>query len=428
MDWLPGLPPTTLASELSVGSGETVGPLGFAPWQVMWTLGVVIFFILKGVLLAVRPAASRWAAANFLVATPTLEPEAYARPGGERLPSPFWWRGIVGLVAAGGTFLLVVPLLRPWSEWAAGLLAMCAICGALHFGVFVFIVAMQRRLGFDVQPIMDRPWASTSLAEFWGRRWNRAFRDVATRLLARPLLRKRWSPLLVSGLVFLASGVVHDVVMSAPAGGWGRPTAYFLLQFAGLALQRTPLARRWRLDRGLRGWIVTAVVLLAPVPLLFHRPYCVDIMLPFYDWLCGLAGYAGPGDLSRLVFAGGWMQWSVLVASALVPVSLDWKQTLEPLPSIVRQLFWTYGGYLVGAIVFLGAASVLWADEVASGSGLGRGVAVLTALFWGVRLLLGWFVFDAQPFLDRTWKQLGYELLNVNFALLTTLYTAAAIA
>ena len=396
-------------------------------WLLMWSLGIAIFALLKAVLLAVRPAASAVDAARFALATPTLDPAPYAGPKRGPLPPGDWWHGFVGLVLCGGVLLLGVPLVREASAWWGGLLAMAGLCGGLHFGVFEFLVAYQRRRGYDVRPIMDRPWAAANLSEFWGRRWNRAFRDAASRLLVRPLVRRRWPVAVVFGLVFLVSGLIHDLVMSAPAGGWGGPTLYFLIQAAGTAIQRSGPVRRLRLDRGWPGRLLAATVILGPLPLLFHRPYCEQIMLPFYDWLASGVGWDGRWSREQMVRAGGAMQWSVLIASALVPISLNWRQELATLSSIVAQLFWTYGGYLVGAIVFLGTASLLWADEIAAGRGLGRGVAVATAAFWGVRLLLGWFVFDSEPFLDRTWKRLGYELLNVNFVLLTTLYAVVAV-
>ena len=396
-------------------------------WLVMWSLGIAVFFALKTALLVRRPPHSPLGALQFLFGTPALDAAPYAKPPAGPLPPGRWWHGIVGLVLCGGALLLGVPLVRDLSPWLAGVVAMAGICGGLHFGLFEFFVAAQRRLGYDTRPIMDRPWAAENLSEFWGRRWNRAFRDAAQTLVARPLLRRRWPAWLVLAIVFLASGLIHDLVMSAPAGGWGRPTAYFLIQAAGTLLQRTRPARAIGADRGWFGRLLAAAAILLPLPLLFHRPYCVEIMLPFYDWLAGLVGWDGRWSREGMVFAGGWMQWSVLIASALVPISLDWKSELAALSSIVAQLFWTYGGYLVGAILFLGAASVFWADEIAAAEGLGRGVALATAAFWFVRLLLGWFVFDAEPFLDRTWKRVGYELLNVNFALLSTLYATVAL-
>lgn len=49
-------------------------------------------------------------------------------------------------------------------------------------------------------------------------------------------------------------------------------------------------------------------------------------------------------DLIRLAGAG---QLCVLVASALVPFRLNWRRDLAGLPRLHRQLYWTYGGYVV---------------------------------------------------------------------------------
>jgi hypothetical protein len=60
-------------------------------------------------------------------------------------------------------------------------------------------------------------------------------------------------------------------------------------------------------------------------------------------------------DLIRLAGAG---QLGVLVASALVPVRLNWKRDLAGLPTLHRQMYWTYGGYVVLGIVALGVISL----------------------------------------------------------------------
>ena len=398
-----------------------MGMVDAPAWLVMWSLGVAVFAAIKTATLFRRPSHSPAAGLAYLVGTPTLDPRPYQQPATQVAPGP-WWRGIVGLVAAGGALLIGVPLVRDWSPWLAGVVAMGGICGGLHFGVFEFLVAIQRSLGRDVRPIMQLPWESENLSEFWGRRWNRAFRDAAHLLLAGPLLARRWPAAIVLGVVFLASGLIHDLVMSLPAGGWGRPTAYFLIQYVGTLAQRTSIVRRLGGHRGWLGRLLAAAVILTPLPPLFHRPYCVEIMLPFYDAVAAAAGWDGRWSLVTLVRAGGWMQWSVLIASLLVPVSLDWNAELAVLPRLIRQLFWTYGGYVLGSIVALGGVSVFWAEEIVASDGLGRGVALATAAFWLVRLAIGWFVFDAEPFLDRAWKRTGYHLLSVNFVLLGTLY------
>ncbi|WP_010583793.1 hypothetical protein [Schlesneria paludicola] len=59
-------------------------------------------------------------------------------------------------------------------------------------------------------------------------------------------------------------------------------------------------------------------------------------------------------ELSNAIYLIGIGQFGVLFASALVPLRLDWKQSLASLPPLMRQLFWVSGGYVVLSIVSLG--------------------------------------------------------------------------
>lgn len=128
-------------------------------------------------------------------------------------------------------------------------------------------------------------------------------------------------------------------------------------------------------------------------------------------------------DLPTLIRLGGFLQWSVLVASALVPLCLDWRSVLQPLPLLLRQLFWTYGAYVVMAIVFNGLVCVLAPHELAT-TFLGRLVCGYIAVFWTVRLPLQW-VFDAEPFLTHWSLRWGDRLLTVIFATLSTIFIIA---
>jgi hypothetical protein len=128
-------------------------------------------------------------------------------------------------------------------------------------------------------------------------------------------------------------------------------------------------------------------------------------------------------DLIRVAGAG---QLSILIAVSLVPFKLNWKRDLAALPTLHRQMYWTYGGYVVMGIVALGAMSLACSDELAAGSRLGRAVCIYGALFWGIRVSLQ-AVFDVKPHLTAWWLTVGYHTLTVLFLFFTTVYAYAAL-
>ena len=84
-------------------------------------------------------------------------------------------------------------------------------------------------------------------------------------------------------------------------------------------------------------------------------------------------------DLATAIFSASIGQLGVLIASALVPMQLRWKSELAPLPPLLRQLFWVYGGYVVLSIISLGTICLLNADELAAGSRLARSIYAFAA-------------------------------------------------
>jgi alginate O-acetyltransferase complex protein AlgI len=131
---------------------------------------------------------------------------------------------------------------------------------------------------------MDDPLRSTSVAEFWGRRWNGAFNDLALGLVFRPLARRFG----VSGATLSAfgvSGLIHELVISLPAGaGYGLPTGYFVLQGLAVLAQRKSAALRGDIS----GWFFTMIVVAAPAFWLFHPPFVTRVILPFMQTIGAL--------------------------------------------------------------------------------------------------------------------------------------------
>jgi hypothetical protein len=120
--------------------------------------------------------------------------------------------------------------------------------------------------GMLMPPVHERPWRSRTLAEFWGRRWNRVFGDWFAEVCHRPLRRR---PVSAVAFTFLVSGLWHELLVNVPlwlADGvnlFGTMMAYFLFQAAGL------LAVRRRPGPAVR--VVLWVVVLGPVPLVLNE-------------------------------------------------------------------------------------------------------------------------------------------------------------
>jgi len=130
--------------------------------------------------------------------------------------------------------------------------------------------------------------------------------------------------------------------------------------------------------------------------------------------------------LAICIFYIGFAQLGVLIASALVPFQLNWREALKPLPKLHRQMYLVYGGYVVLGILALALTCISCAEQLAQGNTLARAFCIYGACSWGIRLILQG-VFDAKPFLTKWWTVAGYHLLTAIFVLCTAVYIWAAV-
>jgi alginate O-acetyltransferase complex protein AlgI len=189
-----------------------------------------------------------------------------------------------GLKTTFGVMLLwgAARWAMPYGPAFAAWIGLIGLVFTLHFGLFHLLALAWQTAGVDARPIMNWPIGAASVSDFWGNRWNRAFRQLAHQFLYRPLCG-RVGPPMASGAAFLVSGLVHDAVISIPAGGgFGLPTIYFLIQFAGMSIERSPLGRRLGIRRGIAGQMFAVIVVVAPIGLLFHSPFMQRVVLPMF--------------------------------------------------------------------------------------------------------------------------------------------------
>src|SRR4029077_5136415 len=87
-------------------------------------------------------------------------------------------------------------------------------------------------------------------------------------------------------VAFVASGLIHELVITVPAGGgYGGPSVYFILQGLGMLLERSRTGRALSMGCGRRGKIWTVLIAALPVPLLFPAVFVERIILPMLQAL-----------------------------------------------------------------------------------------------------------------------------------------------
>ncbi len=132
--------------------------------------------------------------------------------------------------------------------------------------------------------------------------------------------------------------------------------------------------------------------------------------------------------LDLLIFVGGVIHLGILIASGLLPKVLDWRSELAKLSALSRHVIWVHGAYVTLTIIAFGLASLLLTGELTGGSPLARALCGFIAVFWGIRLVIQFGLFDARPYLTKPYLKLGYHGLTVCFAYFTGVYGWAAVA
>ena len=264
------------------------------PWAFMWMLAFSIYAGLKWLSFAdvVDPARRTVGRSlGYLLLWPGMDANAFFRTDQtvER-PARQEWFLAIGKTVLGPILVFLAASRVEASPLIAGWIGMIGMVIVLHFGLFHLLSVAWRRAGINAPRIMDAPLLATSLSDFWGRRWNLAFRDLAHTFVFRPLVG-RLGGAGATLAVFLVSGVVHDLVISVPArGGYGLPTLYFVLHGVGLLFERTRLGKRIGTRSGVTGRLFCAVVTLGPICLLFHRPFVEQVIVPMLAAIHGLGG------------------------------------------------------------------------------------------------------------------------------------------
>lgn len=202
-----------------------------------------------------------------------------ARAGGKRL----LWELIAWLSSA------VPPESVPW-PFKSALLAVYFVLNLTAMADLV--LASCRAMGADTEELFAWPLLSTSVRDFWSRRWNKFINRFALKHIAIPL-RGRADPIVVFVLVFTASGVFHEYFAAGVSGIQTVPGA--MLLFFGIQIVAVFLGSRIPLPAAVPRSVrtgMTAVWMALTAPL-FFLPLEPALLQLDYDvrWL----PWFGPG-------------------------------------------------------------------------------------------------------------------------------------
>jgi hypothetical protein len=131
--------------------------------------------------------------------------------------------------------------------------------------------------------------------------------------------------------------------------------------------------------------------------------------------------------LQIMLIIAGILHLAITSAGITMTRVLDWRKNLLQLSPLTRHVIWTHGLFVLMTIVAFGIVSIAYSASLVSGAPLARVVCGFISLFWGIRLLIQFFVFDARPFLTKRALRLGYHGLTVVFTYFTLTYGLAAL-
>ncbi|HEX5221677.1 MAG TPA: DCC1-like thiol-disulfide oxidoreductase family protein [Verrucomicrobiae bacterium] len=254
-------------------------------WVFMWFFVTAMFFGCKWLtwrrLANAGNQTTRARTCAYLLLWPGMDARAFLTGKQDEVPTTgAWVFGIGRLLAGIGLVWSAAHQALTANDIANAWLTMLGLTLILHFGIFHLAALAWQRAGIPAKPLMQSPATATSLADFWGARWNTAFNKLIHDLAFRPLARRMG----IGGAtlcVFAISGIIHELAVSFPArGGYGLPTGYFLLQGVGVLLERSKAGRALGLGRDLRGWLFMVLITAGPAYWLFHPTFVQNVILP----------------------------------------------------------------------------------------------------------------------------------------------------
>ncbi|MFD0763343.1 hypothetical protein ACFQZI_00665 [Mucilaginibacter lutimaris] len=121
----------------------------------------------------------------------------------------------------------------------------------------------------------------------------------------------------------------------------------------------------------------------------------------------------------------GLAQIVLVVGSLGVPGVLQFNVELAKVQTLIKQMFWTYAGYILVTNLCFGFVSLFASSELLNGSVLAGFVTGFIAAYWISRVLVQFFYFDRLSFPKGKWHKLAEVTLVTLFISLSIIYSYA---
>jgi len=126
----------------------------------------------------------------------------------------------------------------------------------------------------------------------------------------------------------------------------------------------------------------------------------------------------------HLRFAGGLLI-ALAVLHAAFPKRFAWREELQRLSLLNRQIFLVHTFFIAAVLVFFGSLSLFLADELLAGGRLARGVLMGFVVFWSLRLVIQLFVYDPALWRGQRFNTLIHVAFTVLWTYLVGIYILA---
>ncbi len=124
------------------------------------------------------------------------------------------------------------------------------------------------------------------------------------------------------------------------------------------------------------------------------------------------------------LWVAGVLQWLIASSNLFAARIFAYRAEIAKLSPFVREVFIVQNIYIMAIVSMFGIVSIVFASELAGGSGLGRFLSGFLAVFWGGRIIIQLFFYDQEV---KRSRPIANVLFLATFIYLCSVFTVACV-